>query len=71
MAPDSRRTSSGRTHRPLDRSRGFTTMAARGAAVVESDRLLTTNPSLGYDVIILPKVGVSERADFMLRTLSD
>jgi predicted ATPase len=31
---------------------------------------LTAYPSLGYDVIIMPKVSVSERADFILRTLS-
>jgi predicted ATPase len=31
--------------------------------------LLETYPSLGYEVLILPKVGVSERADFILNTL--
>ena len=41
------------------------------AAIVEYDRLLSAYPSLGYEVIILPKVGVSERADFILRTLSE
>ena len=40
------------------------------AAVVEYDRLLTAYPSQGYEVIILPKVAVSERADFILHTLS-
>ena len=41
------------------------------AGIVEYDRLLRAYPSLGYEVIILPKVGVSERADFILRTLSE
>jgi predicted ATPase len=40
------------------------------AAIVEYGRLLTVYPSLGYEIIILPKIGVSERADFILRTLS-
>jgi predicted ATPase len=40
------------------------------AAILEYDRLLTVYPSLGYEVIILPKTAVSERADFILRTLS-
>lgn len=40
------------------------------AAVAEYDRLLIAYPSLGYEVIILPKTGVSERADFVLRTLT-
>jgi predicted ATPase len=31
--------------------------------------LLHTYPSLGYEVSILPKVGVEERCDFILRTL--
>jgi predicted ATPase len=38
-------------------------------ALAEYDRLLTVYPSLGYEVIVLPKVGVSERADFLLGTL--
>lgn len=41
------------------------------AAIVEYRRLLTMYPSLGYEVIILPKVSVSQRADFILRTLSE
>jgi predicted ATPase len=41
------------------------------AAIAEYDRLLSAYPSLGYEVIILPRVGVSERADFILRTLSE
>jgi predicted ATPase len=39
------------------------------SALVEYDRLLRVYPSLGYEVITLPKVGVSERADFVLHTL--
>jgi predicted ATPase len=37
--------------------------------VEEYRRLLDAYPSLGYDVAILPKIGVSERADFVLATL--
>jgi predicted ATPase len=38
-------------------------------ALAEYSRLLQIYPSLGYEVSILPKVGVEERADFVLRTL--
>jgi len=38
-------------------------------ALAEYSRLLETYLSLGYEVLILPKVGVSERADFILNTL--
>ena len=38
-------------------------------ALAEYSRLLETYPSLGYAVLILPKVRVSERADFILNTL--
>jgi len=38
-------------------------------ALAEYSRLIETYPSLGYEVLILPKVGVSERADFILNTL--
>ena len=38
-------------------------------ALTEYSRLLETYPSLGYEVLILPKIGVSERADFILNTL--
>ena len=38
-------------------------------AVAEYERLLDVYPSLGYEVTILPKVGVSERADFVLSKL--
>lgn len=41
------------------------------AAVAEYQRLLEVYPSLGYKVIILPKVSVSERADFVLTTLAE
>jgi predicted ATPase len=41
------------------------------AAIAEYDRLLSVYPSLGYEVIVLPKVGVSERADFVLQRLMD
>ena len=34
-------------------------------ALAEYSRLLETYPSLGYEILILPKVGVSERADFI------
>ncbi len=40
-------------------------------AIAEYDRLLTTYPSLGYEIITLPKIGVPERADFVLRILAD
>jgi len=38
-------------------------------AVAEYDRLLKTYPILGYEVILLPKVGIRERADFVIETL--
>lgn len=38
-------------------------------AISEYDRLLTTYSELGYQTIILPKIGVSERADFVLHHL--
>jgi predicted ATPase len=38
-------------------------------ALAEYSRLLRTYPSLGYEISILPKVSVLERADFVLRTL--
>jgi predicted ATPase len=40
------------------------------AAVAEYDRLLLDYPSLGYQVITVPKIGVSDRADFVLQTLT-
>ena len=35
-------------------------------AIAEYDRLVGTYPALGYDVVVLPKVGVAERADIVL-----
>lgn len=40
------------------------------AALAEYSRLLQVYPSLGYDVSVLPKVGVAERADFVLGMLA-
>jgi predicted ATPase len=40
------------------------------AAVAEYARLLEAYPSLGYDVLVLPKAGVAERANFVLATLA-
>ena len=41
------------------------------SAVAEYLRLLEIYPSLNYQVSILPKIGVSERADFVLKTLME
>jgi hypothetical protein len=41
------------------------------AAVAEYQRLLDLYPSLGYEVTILPKVSVPERADFVLHSLAE
>ncbi|WAJ27810.1 AAA family ATPase [Antarcticirhabdus aurantiaca] len=38
-------------------------------AAAEYERLLIAYRALGYDAIILPKVGVADRADFILRQL--
>ncbi len=40
-------------------------------AIAEYRRLLVVYPSLGYEVTILPKVSVQERADFVLRALTE
>ena len=40
------------------------------AAVAEYDRLLIAFRELGYDTLIVPKVRVEERADFVVRHLS-
>ena len=40
------------------------------AAIAEYHRLLVVYPSLGYEVILLPKVSVAARADFVLHTLA-
>jgi predicted ATPase len=39
-------------------------------ALAEYSRLLESYPSLGYEVLILPKVTVPERVDFILRALA-
>ena len=39
--------------------------------MAEYSRLLEVYPSLGYDLSIVPKVGVEERADFVLSTLNN
>jgi predicted ATPase len=41
------------------------------AALAEYSRLLEAYASLRYEVIILPKVGVAERADFVLNMLEE
>ena len=40
------------------------------AAVAEYDRLIDVYPSLGYDVHLLPKVSVAERANWILSSLT-
>lgn len=40
------------------------------AAVDEYNRLLNAYPAFGYEVIVLPKLDVAARADFVLRALS-
>jgi predicted ATPase len=40
-------------------------------AVAEYSRLLDVYPSLRYEVFILPKTRVEDRADFILKTLKD
>jgi predicted ATPase len=42
-----------------------------GAALAEYSRLLEAYPSLDYQVVVLPKVGVLERADFVLDLLTE
>jgi predicted ATPase len=41
------------------------------AAVAEYLRLLEIYPSLNYEVFILPKIGVTERADLVLKALTE
>ncbi|EJB08050.1 putative ATPase [Rhizobium leguminosarum bv. trifolii WSM597] len=38
-------------------------------AVAEYDRLAAIYPALGYDVVMLPKIAVADRADFILDRL--
>ncbi|MDQ8729992.1 AAA family ATPase [Bradyrhizobium sp. LHD-71] len=40
------------------------------AAVEEYRRLLKAYPALGYEPLVLPKVSVGERADFILKSLA-
>jgi predicted ATPase len=40
------------------------------AGIAEYQRLIDACPALGYGVTILAKVGVAERAEFVLRTLA-
>jgi len=40
-------------------------------AVAEYSRLLEIYPALGYEVVILPKTQVAERADFILKALTE
>ncbi|KJS27009.1 MAG: ATPase [Hyphomonadaceae bacterium BRH_c29] len=53
----------------------FVTDAARRHELIEAeaeyDRLLTACPVLGYRTVLLPKVPVEARADFLLSTLRD
>lgn len=48
-----------------DRKHGF------DAAVAEYDRLMAAFPTLGYEVISLPKTAAAHRADFLLACLDD
>ena len=41
------------------------------AALPEFERLRRVIPALGYEVILMPKISVRERADFVLTELSD
>jgi len=41
-----------------------------GTALAEYSRLLEAYASLGYEVLVVPKVGVVERADFILNALT-
>jgi predicted ATPase len=47
-----------------------TTPLATTDGLAEYQRLLDVYPSLGYEVTILPKVSVPERADFVLNVLA-
>jgi predicted ATPase len=39
------------------------------AALAEYERLVRDYPALGYELDVLPKVGVAERADYVLSRL--
>jgi predicted ATPase len=47
-----------------ERRHGFT------EAVAEYNRLIEVYPALGYDIRVLPKVGVAERANWIVGTLA-
>jgi predicted ATPase len=53
----------------------YTTDGERKHGLAEAEgeyrRLLEDYPALGYEVIVLPKIGVSERADFVERALAN
>jgi len=40
------------------------------AAVIEYERLVETYPMLGYEIILLPKIAVEARADFVIAALA-
>ena len=40
------------------------------AASAEYERLTAVYPALGYQIVLLPKTGIAERADFVISTLS-
>ena len=39
--------------------------------MAEYSRLLEVYPQLGYDLSMVPKVGINERADFVLSALNN
>lgn len=41
------------------------------SAMAEYSRLLEVYPQLGYDLSMVPKVGINERADFVLSALNN
>ncbi len=41
------------------------------AAQIEFERLQNAYPAVGYEVALLPKTNVAERADYVLQVLSD
>jgi len=43
----------------------------QSAAIEEYDRLLRIYPALGYEVVLLPKVSVADRATFILSILTE
>ena len=40
------------------------------AAAAEYERLIAVYPALGYQIVLLPKTGIVERADFVISALS-